>query len=144
MLVERKAVVSAKPSTVWSVFTDMKWEKWDPDVERVEDVVGGLADGTTFTFVMKKGGQRIATKLSNVKKDEGFEFKGGFPGGAFEGTFEFKENESDKSTTDITYKFELKGIVGNIMGFFGKKAVVHGTEAGLANVVKLSEEAELK
>ena len=38
--------------------------------------------------------------------------------------------------------FELNGCLGGIFGMLNKKGVVEGTEGGLANMVKLSEEAQ--
>jgi hypothetical protein len=38
--------------------------------------------------------------------------------------------------------FEMLGCVGSIVAFLNKKAVVEGTEHGLANMVKMSEEAQ--
>ena len=48
----------------------------------------------------------------------------------------------DNFTTRIEYSFELFGAIGNVIGIFRKKDVVSGTEAGLANIVKLCEEAQ--
>lgn len=38
--------------------------------------------------------------------------------------------------------FELSGSVGFVVAILRKRAVVDGTEGGLANMVKLSEEAQ--
>ncbi len=38
--------------------------------------------------------------------------------------------------------FELSGCLGGIFGMLNEKAIAEGTEGGLANMVKLSEEAQ--
>ena len=41
-------------------------------------------------------------------------------------------------------RFGLEGLLGAVMSLFMKKAVVGGTQGGLDNMVKLSEEAQKK
>ena len=41
-------------------------------------------------------------------------------------------------------RFGLEGLIGAMMSLFMKKAVVGGTQGGLDNMVKLSEEAQKK
>ena len=48
----------------------------------------------------------------------------------------------DNFVTKIEYGFELSGSVGFVVAVLKKRAVVEGTEAGLANMVKMSEEAQ--
>ena len=60
----------------------MQWEKWDPDVVEVTEAEGGLKDGATFNFVMKKPqGQKIPCTLSDDKKGECLTFSGKSLGG---------------------------------------------------------------
>ena len=50
----------------------------------------------------------------------------------------------DDATSKIDYSFELKGFLGSIVSVVKKKECVEGTEGGLANMVKLSEDAQKK
>eukprot|EP00956_Cyclotella_meneghiniana_P029940 scaffold74192_cov68-Cyclotella_meneghiniana.AAC.2 len=144
MPVERSATVAATPETIWNTcFVPMKWESWDPDLKELIDVTGGCENGTTCTFVMKDG-NNIPTKLSNVEKNESLTFSGAVAGGLlkFEGTVLI--TPVDASNSKIDYKFGLEGLIGAMMSLFMKKAVVGGTQGGLDNMVKLSEEAQKK
>lgn len=145
--VVRSEIVKATPSTIWGVFEDMKWESWDPDLETVEDVEGGFAEGSTFTFCMKKesGGMKLPTAIKDYKTNETFTFYGKAVGGLmkFEGTFLLETTEKE-GETKVTYTFSMMGLLGGLLSTFNKKAVVGGTEGGLANVVRLAEEAAAK
>jgi uncharacterized protein YndB with AHSA1/START domain len=144
--VERSATFAAKPETIWKAcFAHMKWELWDVDVEKVEDIEGdGCTTGTTFVFVMADSGMRAKTKLSDVVENERLTFSGGMFGGAasFRGDIVLTP-ESDGKTL-VNYTFEMKGCLGGLLNVVQKSAVVGGTEKGLANIGKLSEEAEKK
>lgn len=140
----READCAATAATIWtSCFVDMKWERWDPDVEAVKDVVGGLADGSTFTFVMKDGPvKETPCKLSNVKDAESLTFSGAAMGGlmSFSGTITLAPN--DGGGTHVKYEFGLGGPLGMLVNVLPGAAVVDGVEGGLANIVRISEEAQ--
>lgn len=142
MIVQRKALVAAPAQTIWSLFAGMDWERWDQDVRAIEDVRGGLVEGGALTFVMVDGGTRIPTVLSNVRENEGFTFSGSvfFGSVAMKGSFELEpQGECD---TAVTYTFNMTGVLGSLVSMFKSRLVIEGTEVGLANVKKLSEEAE--
>lgn len=147
----RTAIAKASAKTIWETcFVPMKWERWDPDVEVLEDVSGPPTEGSTCTFVMKDGGTRIPTTLSGVEYARSLTFSGSAVGGLmkFSGTVNLvpltKDDVSQPETTEITYSFELFGIIGFFFTTFKKTLVVGGTEKGLANMVTLSEEAQAK
>eukprot|EP00568_Trieres_chinensis_P008787 CAMPEP_0183307270 /NCGR_PEP_ID=MMETSP0160_2-20130417/17233_1 /TAXON_ID=2839 ORGANISM="Odontella Sinensis, Strain Grunow 1884" /NCGR_SAMPLE_ID=MMETSP0160_2 /ASSEMBLY_ACC=CAM_ASM_000250 /LENGTH=162 /DNA_ID=CAMNT_0025470823 /DNA_START=181 /DNA_END=669 /DNA_ORIENTATION=- len=155
--VVRSSDVKASPSTIWSsCFSDMKWEKWDPDVTEMIDVEGGLTEGGTFQFVMKEGPVKTCPcRLSNVVKDKSLTFSGSAMGGmlTFEGTFELVPKEGGEedtattttaTTTTVNYTFGMEGCLGSLVSMANPKAIVEGTEAGLANVVRISEEGQKK
>ena len=48
----------------------------------------------------------------------------------------------DNFSTRIDYSFELSGFVGFMVAVLKKRAVVTGTEDGLTNMVKMSEDAQ--
>lgn len=148
-LVERESLAAATPLTIWNTcFAHMKWELWDPDVERMEDVDEGkgLVEGTTATFIMKKesGGGKLPITVVDLEEHKKFTFKGSIMGGLlkFIGTIVLEEKGDD--ATLVKYTFGMKGLVGTIFSAINSKAVVGGTENGLANIVKLSEEAQKK
>jgi len=141
--VARQAVATASPSTIWKTcFADMQWEKWDPDVSSVEDVEGGLRNGGKFTFVMKKDNQRAPCVLSDVIQEKCLTFSGSLGPVKYKGIIEL--TPMDASTTSVNYSFGLYGFLGLIVGYLAKKDIVKGTEGGLHNIVKLSEEAQTK
>ena len=131
----------------------MKWEIWDPDVKELLKVSPQPAcceNGTTFLFVMQDG-TKVPTKLQDVIKNRSVTFAGSFLGGAmgFSGTLvltpqggEGGDGTTSSTTTKVDYSFELLGCVGSIFSMLNSKAVVGGTEKGLANIVSLSEEAK--
>lgn len=144
--VERGETFAAKPETIWKAcFSHMKWELWDADVAEVIDVQGdGCVSGTKCVFVMKDGGMKASTALSNVVENERLTFSGSMLGGAasFQGDIELTPQDGGK--TLVNYTFHMKGCVGAILNAFKKDAIVGGTEVGLANIGRLSEEAEKK
>jgi hypothetical protein len=142
----READVKASAATIWKTcIADMKWEKWDEDVERIENIQGGLKEGGSFTFVMKDGPiTKIPVLLCDVKENERFSYSGGVVGGLIKvwGSVQITQNE-DK-TSRIKYSFSLSGVLGSVSMWRNPVPVVHGTETGLANLVRLSEAAEAK
>lgn len=144
----RKEVAKASAKTVWATcFAPMKWESWDVDVTKLDDVSGPLEDGTTCTFVMKDGGSRIPTTVSGVEQDKAFTFSGSAVGGLmkFCGVIELNPvpvDEGESPRTEINYSFEMSGLVGMLFNTFKSSAVVGGVEKGLENIVQLSEQAE--
>jgi hypothetical protein len=109
------------------------------------DVSGGCEDGTTFTFVMKDGGTRIPQTLSGVKKNESLTFSGTFYGSNITGIITLTQVEgSDKTKTKVDYSFDINGCVGFVVKTLRSEHVIGGTENGLANMVRLSEEAQQK
>lgn len=137
-------VAQANPSTIWTAcFSHMKWEIWDPDVQALLEVSGGCKDGTTFIFHMKDGGE-IPGTLSNVVENKSLTFSGGVFGGLVhcEGTVIMEKQE--EKVTRIDYTFAVSGCAGALMSIVLAKMMRDGTEHGLANMVRLSEEAEAK
>ena len=57
----------------------------------------------------------------------------------FQGDVELQGGGADSCT--IFYSFEMGGIVGSLFASISKKAIIEGTEKGLENMVKLSEDA---
>mmetsp|Transcript_28936 Transcript_28936/g.40572 ORF Transcript_28936/g.40572 Transcript_28936/m.40572 type:complete len:152 (+) Transcript_28936:80-535(+) len=146
--VEREALVKATPKTIWTTcFQDMKWEKWDPDIVEVTNVRnGGFMDGGTFDFVMKEGSMKVVPcTLSNFVHEKSFTFSGSVMGGflSFVGTIELTPTAETEKETKVNYTFELSGCLGSLLSCANPKPIVDGTENGLANIVRLSEEAEI-
>ena len=145
----RRAVCRASAHTIWATcFAPMKWETWDPDVERLDDVSGPCETGTRCVFVMKQDGSRIGTELSEVESDRSLTFSGSAAGGLmkFIGRIDLTPVVADalerKPSTEIVYSFELQGVFGFLFTMFRRQLVVGGTEKGLENMVRLSEAAE--
>lgn len=84
-----------------------------------------------------------ACKLSNVKENESLTFSGTMFGGAmgFEGSILLTPVDGENKTR-IDYRFELNKFLGGLIMFLNSKPVVAGTDTGLANIIRLSEEAE--
>lgn len=110
------------------------------------DVSGGCHDGTTFTFVMKAGGMQIPQTLSGVKKNESITFYGTYCGSKILGTITLSPDYSDETNTKtkVNYIFYMEWCVGSILKTLNPKAIIEGTEMGLANMVRLSEDAQQK
>jgi Polyketide cyclase / dehydrase and lipid transport len=145
--VVRTATASAKPSTIWQTcFVPMKWQDWDVDIKAVEeDVQGsGCQEGGTFVIIMKESEIKAKTTLSNVEENQSLTYSGAFYGGlvAFQGDFCLEPDGPQK--TKITYTFEMKGLIGAVVGMLKSKWIAHGTEKGLENIVRLSEAAEIQ
>ena len=142
--IEASATVAATPETIWQTcFASMKWESWDPDLDAVTDASGGCEEGTTCIFAMKDG-NKIPIKLSNVEKNKSVDFSGGMFYGLLGAEGKVQISSIDDATSKIDYSFELKGFIGSIVSVVKKRECVEGTEGGLANMVKLSEEAQKK
>eukprot|EP00992_Anisonema_acinus_P008137 TRINITY_DN4211_c0_g1_i2.p1 TRINITY_DN4211_c0_g1~~TRINITY_DN4211_c0_g1_i2.p1 ORF type:complete len:166 (-),score=39.11 TRINITY_DN4211_c0_g1_i2:22-459(-) len=132
-------IINAPPAVVWDVnFSDMKWEKWDPDLSAVEQSEAGCTDGATCMFVMKNG-MRLLTHLE-VLRYERLTFSGAGMRGSmgFKGTFQLQPAEGG-SKTELVYSFDMSGLMGLLVKTFNSKAVVSGTQAGFENVKKNAE-----
>ena len=142
---EVSATVSATPETIWSTcFEQVKdFAAWDPDLKAVNDVSGDgtCQEGTTCIFAMNDG-SNIPITLSNVTKNKSVDFKGGVLGGIVRAEGKVLITKVDSATSKIDYSFELLGFVGSLVAMVKKKEVVGGTQGGLDNMVKMSEEAQ--
>ena len=142
--VERSSVVNATAETIWKTcFEPMKSDSWDPDVKELQDVSGPCENGTTFIFVMNDG-SKVPTALSKVEANRTLTFSGSILGGAmgFSGTVDLKPQDTDPTRTQVTYRFGLRGCVGGVFALLKSEMVVGGTEGGLANIVRMSEDAQ--
>jgi hypothetical protein len=134
----------ATPETIWETcFSHMKWENWDTDVEAVLEPSGGCENGTTFIFHMKSGG-KINCTLKDVIHNETLTFTGPFLGGMgrFDGTVRLIKE--DATTTKIDYTFGWGGLLSPLLTLVAGKPAMEGTKTGLENMVRLSEEAQIK
>eukprot|EP00406_Dinophysis_acuminata_P055966 CAMPEP_0179300716 /NCGR_PEP_ID=MMETSP0797-20121207/47181_1 /TAXON_ID=47934 /ORGANISM="Dinophysis acuminata, Strain DAEP01" /LENGTH=144 /DNA_ID=CAMNT_0021010201 /DNA_START=73 /DNA_END=507 /DNA_ORIENTATION=+ len=139
--VECSADVKATPQTIWrNCFEHMAWERWDPDLKEVKDASGGCENGATCVFAMKDG-LDIQMTLSNVEKNKSLDFSGGAYRGTVRCVGKIVITPVDAASSKIDYSFELFGCFGSLVALLNNKAVVGGTETGLANMVKLSEDA---
>mmetsp|Transcript_5907 Transcript_5907/g.10152 ORF Transcript_5907/g.10152 Transcript_5907/m.10152 type:complete len:113 (+) Transcript_5907:247-585(+) len=102
---------------------------------------GGCEEGATCIFAMNDG-SNIPIILSNVEKNKNVDFKGCVFGGIVRAEGKVMISPVDSSTSKIDYSFEMKGFVGSIVAKLKKKEVVEGTQGGLDNMVKMSEEAQ--
>ena len=118
----------------------MKWETWDSDVEKLDNVSGECVNGTTMDFHMKTG-SIVTCTLSNVVLNKSLTFSGTAAGGLmkFEGDIRLEPVED---STKVDYTFGLSGVVGSVFQLFKSKYVIGGTETGLENIVRMSEEAQ--
>lgn len=143
--VKRSAVADATPSTIWaSCFEPMKWETWDEDIVETENVVGGCTNGATCVFVMneKSGGMKVPVLIDGVRENEALTFSGSYGIWGmmkFKGAIDLKE--VDERKTEVVYCFEIFGWAGPVINMLNQRAIVGGTESGLANIVRISEEA---
>ncbi|KAL3780529.1 hypothetical protein HJC23_004516 [Cyclotella cryptica] len=140
--VEVSATAAATPETIWKTcFEPMKWESWDPDLKETRDTEVGCKEGATCTFVMNDGNV-IPVTLSNVQKNKSLNFSGGLFGGILKFVGKVSISPVDSASSKIEYSFALNGLIGPIISFLKKDDVVGGTQGGLDNMVKLSEEAQ--
>ncbi|KAL1512382.1 hypothetical protein AB1Y20_005640 [Prymnesium parvum] len=142
----RCLTVNAPRRRVWAAcFSHMHWERWDPDISGLADLRGGLEDGSTFSFVMKKGPvRRIPCVLSRVKEPEGFSFGGRAAGGLFQFCGTILLSEESPHTTQIKYSFSMSGCLGSLASKLDPTAVIGGVEQGLANMKSLAEASPSK
>ena len=114
----------------------------DIDITGLENVSGGCVNGTTFTFVMKDG-PNVNLKLSQVVQFKTLTFNGKVFGIAkARGKVVITPIDSTKTTIDDS--FDFYGCIGSIIGWLNKAKTVKGAEGSLANMKKLSEEAQKK
>ena len=108
---------------------------------KLKDVSGGCENGTTCIFEQKDGND-FAFTLSNVEQNKSVHFSGNALGGTIKAEGKISIVPIDNFSTRIDYSFELSGFVGFMVAVLKKRAVVTGTEDGLTNMVKMSEEAQ--
>lgn len=83
--------------------------------------------------------------MVDVRKNERLTFRGKAFFGAvkFEGNVLISKVDTNEETVSkIDYTFRLHGLLGGPMNLFQRDEVVHGTQGGLDNMVRLSEEAQ--
>ncbi len=120
----------------------MQWEKWDPDVQKLEDVSGDCADGTTLVFVMKDGPiPKIPVTLSGVKDNECLHYHGGVLRGTINFDASIEISIIDDITSHVKYSFDMNGIFGSLVNWYNPTPVISGVEQGLENIKNLSEAA---
>ena len=140
VLIEREGIAKATPETIWkSCFEPMKWETWDADLDRLEDVSGKMANGTTMIFVLTDG-VKVPTRVENCVDNERFTFRGKLGPMEFHGTVIL--TPVDDCATNIRFTIGIEGCLGAIFHFFKKEANVSNTEKGLENMIRISEEAQ--
>jgi hypothetical protein len=93
---------------------------------------------------MKDGGTKIPQTLSGVKKNESLTFSGTFYGSKIIGTITLTPEDNDITKTKVDYTFDMVGFLGFFVKTFRSEYIIGGTENGLANMVRLSEEAQQK
>jgi hypothetical protein len=93
---------------------------------------------------MKDGGMKAPVTLRDVVENESVTFEGHMLGGAmgFVGTILLTPQGDDEANTKVDYSFEVKGCIGSIVSLINSKAIVGGTEKGLENIIRLSEETQ--
>lgn len=136
------AIVEATPETIWETcFAPMRWEQWDHNIKQLKNLSGGCENGTTCIFEQKDG-KKFSFALSNVTKNQSLDFSGVALGGTIKANGKILITPVDNFNTKIDYSFELSGSVGFVVAVLKKRAVVEGTEGGLANIAMMSEVAQ--
>lgn len=136
------AVVEATPEIIWGTcFAPMRWELWDHNIKQLKNTSGPCENGTTCIFQQKDGKDFFFT-LSNVRTNHTLHFSGVALGGTIKADGKICITPIDNVYTKIDYSFELSGSVGFVVAILKKRAVVEGTEGGLANMVTMAEEAQ--
>lgn len=134
----RTATIKATSSTIWKTcFAHMKWEIWDPRIEKVIDTDGTLADKSTCTFLMKNE-KKIVIKIL-ISENKIIEYEGKMALGKFVGTILMSDKKD--STTEMEYSFLFEGCFGSLAQRVGGS--VEDMERGLENIINLSEEAQM-
>ncbi|KAL9182431.1 hypothetical protein ACHAXT_013083 [Thalassiosira profunda] len=133
----RSATLAATPQTIWAAcFESVSgWAAWDPDLAEVKDVSGGCDNGTTCTFIMNDG-------KTHHPVNKSLDFTGSAFGGTIRAEGKIRIAPIDDLTSKIDYSFAMSGLLGGMVGLFKMKECVLGTEGGLENMKKLSEEAQ--
>ena len=130
----RQAVTPLEPQQLWARLSRMDWEAWDPDVQAIEDVEGGLVEGGRFLYVLNNG-LRLRTRISQLSEPHGFTWVGTAYGGlmGFYGRLAFKRVTAG---TEITYAFALTRPLGWIAHLRLRDQVIHGVEEGLNGIIR--------
>lgn len=134
--VTRTTIVEAPASIVWGVFSDVdKWSIWDTGLETSsgEFVKGGRVN-------MTMGGITISGRFEEVIENKTFTMKGSLLVGLL--TFRMKQTLTpQQGETKLEYEYGIYGLLGNLLWKAQSTSMVQGTEKGLANIKRLSEEA---
>ena len=134
------------PQVVWNTcVAPMEWESWDPDIQGLLDLSGGCETGTRLTFHMKDGAKYPAV-LNKVVKQEFVSYTAKLLGGTvvIDGSIKLQKVDQSEEATRITYSFQLKGLLGGLVGSLKSKLITDGTRDGLQNIIRLSEQASSK
>lgn len=91
---------------------------------------------------MAKDQAKYPTTLSNVEKNKSLTFTSSVFGIKAGGTILLTPDGADK--TKVDYSFGFQGFLGAVVRAFNDESVVEGTELGLANIIRISEEAQKK
>jgi hypothetical protein len=131
---EISTYVESPPETIWSVnFAPMAWEKWDPDVVRLEGAKAGLAPGTTFTIV-RKNEIKLPVAVTAVKPNVSFSLSGAALMGGLTYTSAFALKPIGPRQTEAFYTVELGGFLGTGLSLVAAQAVSDASHSALNNI----------
>ena len=133
---ERKLVIHAEPSIIWSIFADLKnWPDWDGGLEAVEDVGAGLVENGESTFVFS-GGLKATTTFTRVTENQGFNWTAKSMMVRIDARFDLQPVEKGQ---EVTYRFGMGGVLGGIMNLFMPKTVDSDTIRDLNSLKAMAE-----
>ncbi|CAK9008754.1 unnamed protein product [Durusdinium trenchii] len=141
MPVERTAEIAASPETIWTYLGQLeRWPEWDADIKSISDVQGGLVEGGSFMLHME--GVSVPITIKDLKEQQGFRWVGLAMCGCLtcEGVFQLQVLGNQR--TNLEYSFGLGSCLGCVLSTVKRKEIVTGTEVGLANIKKFTEEIE--
>lgn len=132
----RSAWINAPIERVWARVAALDWERWDPDLTRIEGAELGLVDGSRGVFAMKNG-QRFNACFHHVRPPRRCDWSADGVGGLVraEGELIFEE---EGGGTRFTYRFGMGGVAGRILARLMRRRIGHAIEHcvdGLARLV---------
>ena len=143
--IERSATVLATPETIWAaVCTPLDFSAWDPDCAGMKNLSGPLANGATGAMVMRGAAPDFAIRFYDVVENESMSFDGAMLGGSVKANVDIRMTPIDAESTKLEYAFEMQGLLGPLVAWLKPKQCIEGTEHGLANMKRLSEEAQAR
>lgn len=132
--VTRIAETELSVARIWARLSVMDWQAWDPDVQAMKDIKGGLAQDASFTYILNNGIE-FQSRFDRVSPQKEIHWSGSAKWGllGYRAALNFTEMPNG---CRIDYQFEMTRPFGWVVNWRYYDLVIHGVEEGLNGILR--------